>query len=151
MSRRLPAPGFTLIELSLVLVLFALLAGMAVPSLSGTLSRARVDAVLSRLSADIFLARSLAARDSRRLLIRFEPATGCAAAYQIVSDAGEVLRRTTVDGDGGGVCLSSNVSTPMRVNARGLLIGSPRTLRVVAGAVADSVTVSIVGRLLRWQ
>lgn len=151
MSHRRPSPGFTLIELSLVLVLFALLAGMAVPSLSRTISAARVDSVLSRLSADIFLARSLAARDARGLLIRFDPSTGCAATYQIVTDAGEVLRRTIVDAANNGVCLSSNVSRPMRVDARGVLTGSPRTLRATDGRVADSVTVSIVGRLLRWQ
>lgn len=151
MSRPVPAAGFTLIELSIVLVLFALLAGMAVPSFSKTLSQARVNGVLSRLAGDIFLARSLAARDARPLLIRFDPATGCAAAYRIVTDAGEVLRRSTVDAGGAGVCLSSNVNRPMRINARGVLTGSPRTLRAVAGTVADSVTVSIVGRLLRRQ
>jgi prepilin-type N-terminal cleavage/methylation domain-containing protein len=151
MSRRPPASGFTLIELSLVLVLFALLAGMAMPSLSASMSAARVDSVLARLTADIFLARSLAARDARPLLLRFAPASGCAATYEIATDSGEVLRRVTVGAGDAGVCLSSNVSRAMRIDARGVLTGSPRTVRAAAGRVSDSVTISIVGRVLRWQ
>jgi type IV fimbrial biogenesis protein FimT len=151
MSRRLPSPGFTLIELSLVLVLVAVLAGMALPSLSRTMSRARVDSVLARLTGDIFLARSLAARDARPLRLRFIPASGCAESYEIVTDADEVLRRVTVGPDGAGACLSSNVSRAMRIDARGVLAGSPRTVRAVSGGVSDSVTISIVGRVLRWQ
>lgn len=149
MPRRLPPSGFTLVELSLILVLFALLAAMAVPSLSGTLSAARVDGVLSRLSADIYLARSLAVKDGRPLSIRFTPPVGCAAHYEIATDAGEVLRRVTVDPGGAGVCLTSNVTRAMRIDGRGVLTGSPRTVRATAGRAADSVAISIVGRLLR--
>jgi type II secretory pathway pseudopilin PulG len=149
MSRPLPSAGFTLIELAILLVLFGLLAGMAVPSLSRTMSRARVDAALSRLSADLFLARALAVREARPLRIRFLPPTGCAVRYEIVTDSGAVLRSVTSDPERTGVCLGSNVARPMRVNARGMLIGSPRTLRASRGDIADSAVVSIVGRVYR--
>jgi hypothetical protein len=39
----------------------------------------------------------------------------------------------------------------MRIDARGILTGSPRTVRAAAGGVADSVVISIVGRVLRWR
>ena len=92
MARPPDRSGFTLIELCLLLVLFALLSALAVPSFSRTIAEARSRAVLDRLAGELFLARSLATRHSRPLLIRFDPATGCAASYAVVTDEGAVLR-----------------------------------------------------------
>jgi type II secretory pathway pseudopilin PulG len=150
MSRRWSSPGFTLIELSLLLVLFALLSALAIPSFSGTLSRARTRAALDRLAGDLFLARSLAARSGRPLRVRFGPAGECADFYEITGDTG-VLRRVTVRSGSAGVCLSSNVPGAMRVNSRGMLVGSPRTVWARSGGEADSATISIVGRVYRWR
>jgi prepilin-type N-terminal cleavage/methylation domain-containing protein len=149
MPRHSLPPGFTLIELALTLVLFALLAGIAVPSFSRTMSRARVNSALNVLAGEIFLARSLAARDSRPLSIRFDPADTCADRYLIVDDTGGVLRRVTTSRERSGVCLTSNVERAMRVNSRGMLVGSPRRIRAESGGEADSMTVSIVGRVYR--
>lgn len=151
MSPRSSSSGFTLIELSFLLVLFALLSALAYPSLSRTLSRARAQAALDRLTADLFLARALAVRTARPLSIRFDPPTGCADRYEIVDDSGRVLRRVTVRAESSGVCLSSNAAAAMRVNARGVLTGSPRKLHARSGREADSATVSIVGRVHRWR
>lgn len=151
MDRSGPPPGFTLIELCVLLVLFALLSSLAVPSLSATMARARTAAVLNRLSGDLFLARTLATRGGASVSLRFEPPEGCAERYELVSADGSVLRRVVMGGDASGVCLTSNVSRAMRVNSRGMLVGSPRTLHARSGRAVDSVTISMVGRVLRWR
>ena len=150
MTIRFCRTGFTLIELCITLVVFALLAGLAVPAFSGTMSRARIDAALSRLAGDIHLARALAARRGVPLRIRFIPDDACAERYEVVTDDGVVLRTATMAG-AGGICLTSNVRRAMRVNARGMLMGAQRTVRVTAGDEADSATISIVGRVYRWD
>lgn len=142
--------GFTLIELCLLLVLLAVLSSFAVPSLTDTIARARTAAVLNRLSGDLFLARSLAARSGASVSLRFEPPRGCAERYEVVAANDSVLRRVTLAGEANGVCLTSNVARAMRVNPRGMLVGSPRTLHVRSGRVADSATISMVGRVYRW-
>lgn len=144
------AAGFTLIELCLVLAIFAILAGAAVPSFASMMSRVRIHGVLGGLTTDLYLARSLAARENRPLSVRFVPSAGCADAYEIVTDDGAVLRRVSTAPGTTGVCLGSNVGRAMRVNARGMLVGSPRTIRARSGLLADSVTVSIAGRVYRW-
>ena len=139
--------GFTLVELSLLLVLFALLSALAVPSLARVLAEERARGTMNRLGADIHLARALAARAGEPVRLRFEPEEGCARRYLLEADDGAVLRRVEVGR--GGVCLSSNVAQPMYVNGRGMLSGSPRRLYATSGAAVDSAVVSIVGRVLR--
>lgn len=150
MPRPSDPSGYTLTELILLLALFALLSALAVPSFSNVLARDRTRAILDRLSGDLYLARSVAVRRAQPITIRFDPPTGCAARYELVDVGGEVLRRVTTDPGDTGVCLESNVDRAMRVNARGLLVGSPRTIRASRGEVADSVTISMVGRVYRW-
>lgn len=139
--------GFTLIELCILLVLFALLSALAVPSLSGTISQSRVRGAMGRLTGDIHLARALAARSGQPVRIRFEPADGCARRYLVEDATGAVIRSVAVGADQ--VCLSSNVSRPMFVNGRGMLSGSPRRIHARSGSAVDSAVVSIVGRVLR--
>ena len=139
--------GFTLAELCLLLVLFALLSALAVPSLSGTIAQSRVRGAMGRLTGDIHLARALAARSGQPVRIRFEPVEGCAERYLIEDHAGSVLRTVAVGADH--VCLSSNVTRPMLVNGRGMLSGSPRRIHARSGSAADSAVISIVGRVLR--
>jgi type II secretory pathway pseudopilin PulG len=142
--------GFTLVELCVLLVLFALLSAMAVPSLTDTFARARGTAAMNRLAGDVFLARSLASRSGQPVLIRFEPSSGCADHYAIAREDGVLLRRVAMGLEDTGVCLGSNVARAMRVNSRGMLIGSPRKLYVRSGRAVDSATISIVGRVYRW-
>src|SRR5690606_26535278 len=126
MSLRSSSSGFTLIELSLLLVLFALLSAMAVPSFTNSMSRARARAAIDRLSGDVFLARSVAAQRGLPVYIRFEPPSGCADHYELSDGTGALVRRVTVRQEDTGVCLSSNVARAMRVDSRGMLVGSPR-------------------------
>jgi prepilin-type N-terminal cleavage/methylation domain-containing protein len=151
MVRPASSPGFTLIELIILLVVFALLSAMAVPSFSHALARARAAGTLNRLSGDVFLARALAARAGRPVLIRFTPSSGCADSYELLAEDGGVLRAVTTREEVTGVCLRSNAPQAMRVNGRGMLVGSPRRLYAASGAAVDSATVSMVGRVLRWR
>lgn len=151
MHRILRPSGFTLIELCLLLVLFGVLSSLAVPSLSASLARARTGALLNRLTGDLYLARSLAAREGRSVRVRLEPASGCAERYEVVADDGRVLRRVTAGPARTAVCLRSNVPGAMRVNSRGMLTGSPRRVIATSGRAADSITISLVGRVYRWR
>lgn len=151
MVPRACSAGFTLIELALLLALLSLLSALAVPSFSGTLASARTRSTLDRLSADLYLARAQALRDGRAIQIRFDPPEGCAGQYEIVAvvDAvSSIVQRRLTDP---GVCLRSNATTPLRVNARGMLIGSPRKLYASSGGVVDSLSISFVGRVHRWR
>ena len=151
MVARVCAGGFTLIELALLLALLSLLSALAVPSLSGTLAGARTRSTLDRITADLYLARAQALRDGREIQIRFDPSEGCAERYEIVAwadKASPLVQRRVPDPD---VCLRSNATTPLRVNARGMLIGSPRKLYASSGGVVDSLSISFVGRVHRWR
>lgn len=52
------AGGFTLIELMATVAVAAILLGLAVPSLTSTLGRARLEGVANELSVDVQYARS---------------------------------------------------------------------------------------------
>lgn len=151
MVARTCCAGFTLIELALLLALLSLLGALAVPSLSGTLAGARTRSTLDRLTADLYLARAQALRDGHAIQIRFQPPEGCASRYEIVAgidQASPVVQQRIPDPD---VCLRSNSATPLRVNARGMLIGSPRKLYASSGGVIDSLSISFIGRVHRWR
>ena len=150
MRRPISPTGTTLIELLMVLALIGLLSAMAVPSLSAYLERARVRGVLDRLTGDLYQARVLAVREGTSVQLRFVPGKGCAARYEVVRmDRKEVLRTVLVEGEGAGVCLTSNVARGLSIDSRGLLLGSSRTIFASRGELRDSLIVSLVGRVFR--
>jgi prepilin-type N-terminal cleavage/methylation domain-containing protein len=120
--------GHTLLELLAALALLAVVAALAAPALVGAVHRARVRSALDLRTA----------------------ALGCASAYLLVRhDSGERLDSVPLD-PRRDVCLTSNVPAPIRIDSRGMLVGSPRTVRARAGATADSLAISIAGRVYRW-
>lgn len=151
MVRGTRADGFTVIELALLLALLSLLSALAVPSLSGTLAAARTRSTLDRITADLYLARAQALQDGEPVQLRFEPQTGCARQYEVVAMPNGASRRLQFRFTDPAVCLNSNVATPLRVNGRGLLIGSPRKIYASSGGVVDSLSISFVGRVHRWR
>ncbi|HEX6925329.1 MAG TPA: GspH/FimT family pseudopilin [Longimicrobiaceae bacterium] len=142
--------GYTLVELVVLLVLTALLSSLAVPSFSRTISSFRTRAALARLAGDLYLARAMALESGQTITLRFEPPSGCARRYEIVDAEGTVRKQVSSDLADSGVCLESNVERPIRVDGRGLLVGSPRTIRARRGSLTDSMTISMVGRIYRW-
>ena len=149
MRHRGPA-GYSLVELLAALTLVAVLAALAAPALAGEIAEIRVRSTLDRLTADIYRTRALAAVRATRLNLAFVPARGCAAAYVVLRREDGVRLDSVSLSDRGGVCLTSNASDAMSINSRGMLVGSPRTIRARLGDRADSITVSIAGRVYRW-
>lgn len=65
--------GFTLIEILIVLAVLVMLAGLAWPALEGQISTAQLPESASRLRDVCYMARVEAAKEHRRVRIRFEP------------------------------------------------------------------------------
>lgn len=149
MNPRAPV-GSTLVELLAALTLLAILAGLAAPALGAELRRARIRTTLDRLTADIYRARAIAVVRGARLTLSFEPPQGCATAYRLARrDDGAVLAEVRIP-QRTGPCLTSNAPQAMSFDTRGMLVGSPRTIRARIGDQADSLTISIAGRVYRW-
>jgi len=75
MPRRLPGPGFTLLELMITLAVAAVLGAVATPSFTALLDHQRLQAAARHLQADIALARQEAARRGQPVTLQFEPGT----------------------------------------------------------------------------
>ncbi len=73
--------GFTLVELVLVATLLAILAALAVPRFSNTLTRTRVEAAARRFTADLELARQRARSTSAAQVVTIDTAS---ATYVLV-------------------------------------------------------------------
>lgn len=71
--------AFTLIELTMVLVLVAVIAAIAMPRYGNSLARYRVEQAAKRLQADLILARQLAIRGSQSHRVGF--VTGSPSSY----------------------------------------------------------------------
>ncbi len=64
------APGFTLVEMMVVIVLAAILAALALPSFNGLIERYRVERMASALAAGLTHARAEAARRGQTVTVR---------------------------------------------------------------------------------
>lgn len=96
--------GFTLIEMMVVIVLMAVMLGMALPSFNGLVERYRVEAMAKALMASIADARAEAAR--RGVKVTMQQRTGCqgrdwSCGWETLvgsGDAAEILKRQDPDG-----------------------------------------------------
>jgi type IV fimbrial biogenesis protein FimT len=143
--------GFTLIELLTVLTLAGILAGLLAPSISTFLQRLRMRGVLDRFTTDLYHARMLATRSGERIHLRMEPGGGaCMQSYEIrYAATGEVLRRVDLTDAASTICLTVSGSATLSINSRGMPVGAARTIRVNSGVHADSLRISIIGRVNR--
>jgi hypothetical protein len=119
--------------------------------------RARVRGACEVLRADLSHARMLAARSGRGAVVSFLRDAACpdgapraGRAYRVAPrGAAGAPAQASLRALGGRVCYSWNGSDSMVFTSRGLLAPfNNRTLRVHEGAVVDSLTVSVVGRVL---
>jgi prepilin-type N-terminal cleavage/methylation domain-containing protein len=146
--------GFTLPELVIVLVIVAILAGLAAPSLAGWVTRWRMVAMLDRFQGDFWYARALAARAGSRVELRFEPgsAGACVERYRIVvvGEEDRVAREVVVGEDMANLCLRQNRDVPIRIDGRGLpTTSAARSVWIRQGVKVDSLTLSFVGGINR--
>jgi type II secretion system protein H len=79
-------PGFTILELLLVLAVIVMLAAIAVPSIEAMYSQVRVQAAADQLRGRLAQARSQAINDGRPYRIGVKPDTG---DYRIAPDSAE--------------------------------------------------------------
>ncbi|HEX5725326.1 MAG TPA: GspH/FimT family pseudopilin [Longimicrobiaceae bacterium] len=153
--------GFTLAELLVVLALVAVLASVAAPSLSALIARQRLRGALNQLTADLYYARLLAVENGRRVTLRFEPSRDCTPrrprnrvvqGYRIVvrGTPERVARTVSLRWEGRRLCLETNNSDSIAFNSRGLLVPfANRTVWATHGSAADSLTLSVLGRVYR--
>jgi Tfp pilus assembly protein FimT len=76
--------GFTLVELIMVVITAALLAGLAIPRWAGAMQHYRLDLAAQRVTNDLALAQARANFGSAAVTVAFTPASG---AYQILGMA----------------------------------------------------------------
>jgi prepilin-type N-terminal cleavage/methylation domain-containing protein len=152
--------GFSLPELVTVMVVFGIMAMIAMPRWEGVLARIRTHGAASRVAADLAYTRQLAARTGRRARLQIEPSRDCpaprtgAAGHRyriIVAGPDSVAARVDLRLDAGRVCLTSNQSAAVVFTSSGLTAGfNNRTLSVRQGGHPPAfLTVSSVGRVLR--
>jgi prepilin-type N-terminal cleavage/methylation domain-containing protein len=72
-TRRHRGPGFTLLEMMVVLAISAILGALAMPSFNGLLARHRLQAAAHNLQADLVLARLEATRRGQTVHLSFQP------------------------------------------------------------------------------
>lgn len=145
---RARANGFTLIELVAVLVLIAIGAALAAPSLAGVVSRNHTRSALDRLTADIAYARMLAVRQARQVRVEVVDGTGWVVVRLPATERADTLRRVDLAGDYQGLRLSPSPLL-LDFNSRGLLQTGGATIRATRGEKIDSVTVTSLGQTHR--
>lgn len=152
--------GFSLAEVMVVIVVFGIMAMIAMPKWEGVLARIRTRGAAARVAADIAYTRQMAARTGRRARLEIEPSADCpppdfgAAGHRyriIISGRDSVAALVDLRMDAGPVCLTSNQSSRIVFTSNGLTAGfNNRTLSLRQGNHKPTLlTVSAVGRVRR--
>jgi prepilin-type N-terminal cleavage/methylation domain-containing protein len=140
--------GWTLLEVLTVLLLFGILAALAWPRLNTQMMLLRSRSSLDRVVAELYRARMLAVESGTGAQVILHSDGGaCVRSIRIrQQDRDEIARPIAM---GPGVCLRHTGDSIISYNSRGMLRPPTRTLHVTAGPVADSVLLSIAGRIRR--
>ncbi|RLK48634.1 type IV fimbrial biogenesis protein FimT [Alkalispirillum mobile] len=89
--------GFTLVELMITVIVLAVVAGIAYPSLQWTIARSTTSSDVNRLISDLAFARSEAVQ--RGLTVTLTPEQGnWSSGWQITDENAELLRETSALG-----------------------------------------------------
>ena len=154
---RLPTPGpsrprgVTLPELVFVLAIVAILSSIAVPSLNRYVDQLQVRGALDRVVAELYRARMLAVEHGTTARVVLSPGPGQCIGHlrTLVGTDAQLLRPLTVPLEVGSVCLRHNGDSVIIFNSRGMLRPPARSIFAVDAPGADSVVLSIAGRVRR--
>lgn len=146
--------GFTLVELLTVLTLLLLLVSIAAPSFRELAAKVRARGALDQVAADVAYARMLAVREGVHATLRFtRESSGCSSqSYSLVvmTTPSRTAKRTVLD-PGPGACLDLGTVDSISFNSRGLpATVNNRKVFVRRAGTADSLTISVLGRVFRW-
>jgi type IV fimbrial biogenesis protein FimT len=146
--------GFTLIELMVVIALFAIAAAIAVPNYLTYSTRARLQGAESNLVADFELARSRAIRENGNVAVVFN-ADGL--GYTVFEDfdgnwarEGDERQLRSVDLPAGvqiDLAATTFSNDRMHFNSRGIPDGSFGTVALTNSQETRSIVINIVGRI----
>jgi prepilin-type N-terminal cleavage/methylation domain-containing protein len=157
---RVERGGFSLAEMMAVLLIFGIMAMMAMPAWEAVLAQVRTRGAARRVATDLALTRQMAVRTGRRARLEIEASPDCPAPrigasghrYRIiVAGPDSVASLVDLRMDAGRVCLVSNQSPRVVFTSNGLLVGfNNRTLSLQQGRYAPTLlTVSALGRVRR--
>lgn len=152
--------GFSLTEMTMVIVIMGLIAGLATPALARYAAVMRTRGAANRVAADIAYTRHLAVRTGQGARLVLESAPSCRAApgwkaghrYRVlVAGEDSVAAVRDLRLDGAPLCLTHNARPAIEFNSRGLLTGFNNRTIVLRQAdhPPDTLTLSAVGRILR--
>lgn len=152
--------GFTLHELTVVVVVFGIAAAISAPRLDRLAALARTRGAANRLAADLAYTRQLATRTGCSARLVLERSGGCDASagwtaghrYRVLRcgrDSVVAVRDLRVDG--APLCVASNGPAAVVFRSNGVLAGfNNRTIVIRQGTYpADTLTLSAVGRVRR--
>lgn len=150
------APGFSLLELLVVLVISGIMLSIATPRFGRFITRLEMDGAANTIVADLYHARMLAVREGEDVAVRFYKVSArprCySPRYQIVvlgTPERVVKHQDLGDGVGRG-CLDVGAVRQVRFGPRGLPTGAMnRTVRVGRDGYEARFRMSLLGRVYR--
>lgn len=151
--RRMRESGFTLVEALVVIVVVGLVVATGFPLAQRAVVRSNVRGARSHAVSLFTTARASAQETGRTVTYSFTGNVALITATPRLIAAGgtvDTIRGTPINFRGTyGVTVSGTPSTTMTVDSRGLLSSSATTIVFTRAGVADSMTISDLGRVTR--
>jgi type IV fimbrial biogenesis protein FimT len=150
MNQKYFKPGFSIIELLVVVAILGIMAGIAGPAMSVMVRHNRVNRATMVITSDLQNAFAVAARQRQPVQIQADSVN---RSYQFVDrKTGTVLRIRTFYGDNSEYLLNTLVFTPATIDVFPNGVSSaPLTVKLANGDYSKKITASTAGfvRILR--